>query len=87
MKFFEQPDGLEGYIIQVEQDDLKKPLDLPELKSHWTDIRWEGVTKQDGQYHAIYLTNNEFALEFLIPDADWIGDDLRDILEMYRTDK
>jgi hypothetical protein len=29
MKFFNNPEGLEGYIILVEEDDLKKPLDLP----------------------------------------------------------
>ena len=37
MKLFEQPDGLEGYIILVEERDLLKPLDLPELKGDWPD--------------------------------------------------
>ena len=81
MKTFNNPNGLEGYIILVEEDDLKTPLDLPELKCAWTDILWEGVTKRGGHYHAVYLTNNEFALEFLIPDAEWLDDDLREALE------
>lgn len=81
MKIREQPDGLEGYVVQVEEDDFKVPLDLPELKCAWKDILWEGVTKKDGCYHAVYLTNNEFALEFLIADADWLDADLRANLE------
>jgi hypothetical protein len=32
MKFFDAEDGLEGYILFVEEDDLKKPIDLPELQ-------------------------------------------------------
>ena len=76
MKFFNAGDGLEGYVILVEQEDLKQPLDLPELKGPWENINGEGVIKRGGLYHAIYLTNNEFALEFLIPDADWLGDSL-----------
>jgi hypothetical protein len=81
MKFFNNPDGLEGYTILVEEGDLKRPLDLPKLKCFWTDILWEGVTKKDGHYHVGYLTNNEFAFEFLIPDADWLEGDLREALE------
>lgn len=83
MKFFDDANGLEGHVILVEEDDLKRPLDLPELKGEWAAIRWEGVFKRDGLYHAIYLTNNEFALEFLIPDAAWIPEDLRASLEAH----
>ncbi len=81
MKILEQPDGLEGYVVHVEEDDFKGPLDLPELKCAWKDILWEGVIKKGGFYHAVYLTNNEFALEFLIPDAEWLDADLRAKLE------
>ena len=56
-----------GYLILVEEGDTEKPLALPELKCPWADILWEGVSRLDGFYSAVYLTNNEFALEFLIP--------------------
>ena len=79
MKFIESE--FEGYIILAEEEDLKKPLDLPELKGSWSEIHWEGVSKREGHYHAVYLTNNEFALEFLFPDEDWLGSELRERLE------
>ena len=79
MKILEQPDGLEGYVVLVDEDDLKKPLDLPELKGNWMDIinRCEGVVLKGGLFHCVYLTNNEFAIEFLIPDAEWLPDELK----------
>jgi hypothetical protein len=79
MRILEQPDGLEGYVVLVEEKDLKTPLDLPELKGPWVDIinRCEGVVRKDGLFHCVYLTNNEFALEFLIPDEDWLSHELR----------
>ena len=48
-------------------------------------MNWEGVVRKDGYFHAIYLTNNEFALEFLIPDEEWLNDDVREKLEDART--
>jgi hypothetical protein len=79
MKILEQPDGLEGYVVLVEKDDLKKPLDLPELKGDWVDIinRCEGVVRKGGLFHCVYLTNNEYAIEFLIPDEEWLPKELR----------
>jgi hypothetical protein len=79
MKIMDQPDGLEGYVVLVEEGDLKKLLDLPELKGEWVDIisRSEGVVRNGGLFHCVYLTNNEFAIEFLIPDAVWLPDELR----------
>ena len=70
-----------GYLILVEESDTEKPLDLPEPKGPWANILWEGVSRLDGFYYAVYLTNNEFALEFLLPDAAWLSDELRESLE------
>ena len=79
MKFLEQPDGLEGYVVLVEEDDIKNPLDLPELKGPWVDIinGCEGVVRKDGLFQCVYLTNNEFAIEFLIPNEAWLPEDIR----------
>ncbi len=87
MKFFDNPDCLEGYIILVEESDLLKTFDLPELKSRWSDIQWEGVSKKEGQYKTTYLTNNEFALEFIIPDADWLDSELREQVRYQQSTK
>jgi hypothetical protein len=70
-----------GYLSLIEEGDTEKPLDLPELKRPWADILWEGVSMLDNYFYAVYLTNNEFALEFLIPDAEWLDADLRERLE------
>jgi hypothetical protein len=79
MKYFKQPDGLEGYVVLVEEEDLKKPLDLTELKGDWIDIinRCEGVVQMDGLFHCVYLTNNEFAIEILFPDAEWLPQEVK----------
>ncbi|PLX92375.1 MAG: hypothetical protein C0621_09600 [Desulfuromonas sp.] len=77
----ERSQGLDGYLIVIEKEDVSGVLRLPELKRRLIDIPWEGVTRKDGHYHAVYLTNNEFSLEFLIPDADWLPADLKRALE------
>lgn len=79
MKIMEQPDGLEGYVVLVEEADLDRPLQLPEVQGEWVDIinRCEGVVRKGGLFHCVYLTNNEYAIEFLIPDAEWLPDELR----------
>lgn len=72
-----------GYLVLIQEGDTEKALDLPELKRRLVDLSWEGVIKEGGFYYAVYLTNNEFALEFLIPDADWIKGELRESLEAH----
>lgn len=84
MKTLPNEDGLEGYVVIVEVGDLDTPLDLPELQGNWTGINWEGVFKRDGDYHCIYLTNNEFAIEVIIPER-FLTDDIRVHLERFAT--
>lgn len=74
-----QLDAIDGYVLLIEHGDTH--IDLPVLKAPIADMSWDGVWKQDGQYHAVYLTNNEFAIEFIIPDADWLDADIRTSLE------
>ena len=50
------------------------------------NLCFDGVTKRDGHYHAVYLTNNEFALEFVVPDAPWLDADVRANLEAHAGD-
>lgn len=79
MKILPQPDGLEGYVVLVEPEDLLQPLDLPELQGDWVDIigKCEGVVLRDGLFRCVYLTNNEFGVELLIPDEQWLPMKLR----------
>lgn len=70
---------LEGYLILIEEGDAT--IDLPELKGSLSDFNWEGVSKLSGFYHAVYLSNNEFVLEFIIPDREWLSAAIRSNLE------
>ena len=75
---FPRDPSIHGYIVLIEPGDTR--IDLPELKGTLADMSWDGVWKQGGHYHAVRLTNNEFALEFIIPDSDWLAEDLRESL-------
>jgi hypothetical protein len=42
---------------------------------------WEGIFLRNGFFIAIWLANNEYGLTFVIPDADWVTGELRDMIE------
>jgi hypothetical protein len=44
-------------------------------------VPFEAVHMLEGHYCGIYLANNQFAITFLIPDADWVQGELRQHLE------
>ena len=71
----------DGYIILIEPEDAYRELD--ELWEGCTllSIPWEGIMLRDGYYTAIYLANNEYGLTFVIPDADWVTGELRELIE------
>lgn len=63
----------EGYVILIEENN--RHITLPELTADLETLSFDGVFLESGFYHAVYLTSNEFALEFLIPDRyiNWTG--------------
>lgn len=77
----ERMSALPGYVILIEEGDTT--IELPELKGRLEAIGWDGVSMVHGYFHAVYLTNNEFALEFIIPDAEWLPAEIRDNLERH----
>lgn len=74
---------IDGYIVLVEPDDVDRVLDDLDLPWRLSEVPFEGVTLIHGHYHAVYLPNNQFALSFLIHDAEWLPDDLRRHLEAH----
>jgi len=70
-----------GYIVLIEEGDVGHALDLPELKYRLEEIPWEGAAMHGSFFHAVHLTNNEFGISFLIPDAPWVKGELRAVLE------
>ena len=71
----------DGYIALIEPGDTDRTLDEIWDGCRLVDIPWEGVFLRDGHYTAIYLANNEFGISFVIPDADWVNGELREVLE------
>jgi len=71
----------DGWIVLIEEQDQDRTL--TEIWSDWTllDIPWEGISLVDGFYQAVFLANDQFGIVFLIPDAPWLNDDLRRMID------
>ena len=66
---------LEGYFVLIEEGD--KEINLPELTANIEELSFDGVFKASGFYHAVYLTNNSFGLEFVVPDKEWLSPNIK----------
>ena len=73
--------GDDGYIILVEPEDAQRTLDELWDGATLLNVPWEGIFLRDGFYIAIYLANNEYGLSFVIPNADWVTGELRELIE------
>ncbi len=71
----------DGYIILVEPEDAQRELDELWDGATLLNIPWEGIFLRNGFYIAVYLANNEYGLTFVIPDADWVTGELRELIE------
>jgi hypothetical protein len=72
-----------GQLVLLERCDVDRVLHDLDLPWRPAEVPFESVTMIDRCYYAVYLPNDEFALGFLIPDAEWLPDDLRRHLEMH----
>ena len=73
----------DGYLVLIEPADAARILDDLDVPYRLSEVPFEGVCMIDGCFHAVYLANNQFALGFLIPDADWVTGELRRVLEAH----
>ena len=73
----------DGWIALIEEKDVDRVI--TEIWSDWrlADVEWEGISLKDGHYQAVYLADNEKGFVFLIPDAPWLPDSLRESIEYY----
>jgi hypothetical protein len=71
----------DGYVVLIEEEDIDRPLADLCLPYRLCEVPFEAVHILEGHYCGIYLANNEFAITFLIPDADWVQGELRQHLE------
>lgn len=73
----------DGWLVLVEEIDIDRPLTeiWADDAYRLIDIPFEGTTLQKGMYVSVFLASNQFGLVFVIPDEEWLPDELRNVLE------
>jgi hypothetical protein len=71
----------DGYVVLIEPDAVDRVLNDLDIPYRLAEVPFEVVTMIDGCYYGLYLANNQFGISFLIPDAEWLPDELRRHLE------
>jgi hypothetical protein len=72
-----------GYVVLIEPLDVYREEILPELPCPLADVPWEGVVLSDGYFHAVVITNNSFAIDVVIPNANWLSETIRSSLKKH----
>jgi hypothetical protein len=73
----------DGWLVLLEPGDVDCVLDDLDMPWRLSEVPFEGVTVIDGCFLAVWLPNNQFGLDFLIPDAEWVTGDVRRVLEAH----
>ena len=73
----------DGYLVLMEPGDVDRVLDDLDIPYRLSEVPFEGVTVVDGCFLAVWLPNNQFGLDFLIPDEDWVTGEVRRHLEAH----
>ena len=71
----------DGWLVLIESQDVDRVLDDLDVPYRLSEVPFEGVSMIDGCFLAVWLPNNQFGLDFLIPDEDWLPGDVRRHLE------
>ena len=81
--FPEQPYNAEdyGYLVLVEPGDTERVLSDLDMPWRLVEVPWEGASKRDGHFYAVYLGTDDYGMGFVIPDAPWVNGELRQVLE------
>ena len=73
----------DGYLVLIEPGDIDRVLDDLDMPYRLSEVPFEGVIMIDGPFLAVYLPNNQFGLDFLIPDEEWVTGEVRRHLEAH----
>jgi hypothetical protein len=73
----------DGWLIFLEPGDGDRVLDDLDMPRRLSEVPFEVVTMVDGCFLAVWLPNNQFGLDFLIPDEAWLPGDVRRHLEAH----
>jgi len=71
----------DGYVALVEFADIDRVLSDLDMPWRLSEVPFEAVTMINGCFHAVYLPNNQFALSLIVPDEEWLPDNVRRHLE------
>ena len=78
---FEYSPEDDGFVVLIEPGDVDRILTDLRLHYRLCEVPFEAVHMMEGHFCGIYLANNQFAISFLIPDAEWVPGELRRHLE------
>jgi hypothetical protein len=78
---FEYSPEDDGFVALVEPGDVERILTDLRLPYRMCEVPFEAVHMVERHFCGIYLANNQFAITFLIPDAEWVQGELRQHLE------
>ena len=70
-----------GYLVLIEPGDTDRVLDDTGMPWRLVDIHWEGASMRHGYIYAVYLGTDDYGMGFVIPDAEWVNGELREVLE------
>lgn len=72
----------DGYWVLIEPDDVDRVLSDLNMPWRLSEVPFEAVTMIDDRcFHALWLPNNQFALSILVPNEDWLPENVRRHLE------
>jgi hypothetical protein len=71
----------DGGFILVQPEDMSTTLAEFHPGKTLSTLPYEGVHIKDGHYIGVTLLNNQASLVWIIPDAAWLPDELRNVLE------
>ena len=71
----------DGGFILVQPEDMTTTLTEFHPGKTLSSLPYEGVHVKDGHYVGVTLLNNQASLVWVIPDADWLPEELRNALE------
>jgi hypothetical protein len=71
----------DGGFILILPADVETHLEDFHPGETLSSIPYESVHIKDGHYIAVSLLNNQASLVWVIKDADWLSDELRQVLE------
>jgi hypothetical protein len=71
----------DGYVALLEPNDMHRVLSDLDMPWRLSEVPFEGVNMIDECFHAAYIPNNQYFLSLLVPDEEWLPDDVRQHLE------